>query len=179
MGFACEADARRVLEVLPQWFGKSGLTLHPDKTRLVPFERPSGRPGSGGGPRPGTFDLLGFTHYWGRSRRGDWTVKRKTSSSRFSRAVTKIAAWCRKFRHLPLAEQHRTLGQKLRGHDAYYGITGNFPMLHRLRRVVKAVWRKWLSRRRRGGLLSWDRFDRLWERFALPPARVVHSAYRP
>jgi RNA-directed DNA polymerase len=179
MGFACAEDARRVLEVLPQRFGKYGLTLHPDKTRLVPFVRPSGRPGSEGGrPRPGTFDLLGFTHYWGRSRRGDWTVKRQTSSSRFSRAVTKIAAWCREFRHRPLAEQQRTLGQKLRGHDAYYGITGNFSMLQRLRRVVTAVWRKGLSRRRRGGLLSWDHFRRLWERFALPPARVVHSVYR-
>ena len=83
MGFACEEDARRVLDVLPKRFGKYGLTIHPDKTRLVPFERPSGRSGSaGGGPRPGTFDRLGFTHYWARSWRGGWTVKRKTSSSR-------------------------------------------------------------------------------------------------
>jgi hypothetical protein len=179
MGFACEEDARRVLTVLPQRFGKYGLTLHPDKTRLVPFERPSGWSGSGGGgSRPGTFDLLGFTHYWGRSLRGGWTVKRETSSSRFSRAVQRIAAWCRKCRHLPLAEQHQTLGQKLRGHDAYYGITGNYPKLQQLRRVVTRLWRKWLSRRSRGGPLSWDRFRRLWERFALPPARVIHSAYR-
>jgi RNA-directed DNA polymerase len=179
MGFACEEDARRVLKVLPERFGKYGLTLHPDKTRLVPFERPSDWSGlGGGGPQPGTFDLLGFTHYWGRSRRGDWTVKRKTSTSRFSRALQRIAAWCRKYRHLPLAEQQRTLGQKLRGHDAYYGITGNYPMLQRLRGAVARIWRKWLSRRCRGGPLSWDGFRRLWARFALPPAQVVHSVYR-
>lgn len=178
MGFACESDARRVLEVLPKRFGKYGLTLHPDKTQLVPFERPSERSDSGGGPRPGTFDLLGFTHYWGRSRRGGWVVARQTSSSRFSRAVMKIAAWCRKFRHHPLAEQQHTLRQKLRGHDAYYGITGNFSMLQRLRYVVGRVWRKWLSRRSRASPRSWDHFNRLLGRFPLPPARVVHSVYR-
>lgn len=179
MGFACESDARRVLEVLPQRFGKYGLTLHPDKTRLVPFVRPSERPGSkSGGPRPGTFDLLGFTHYWGRSRRGGWVVTRQTSSSRFRRTVMKIAAWCRKFRHLPLTAQQRTLGQKLRGHDAYYGITGNCPRLQRLRHVVERLWRKWLSRRRRGRPLSWEHWHRLLGRFPLPPPRVVHSVYR-
>ena len=179
MGFACEADARRVLDVLPKRFGKYGLTLHPDKTRLVPFMRPRERPDSkGGGPRPGTFDLLGFTHYWDRSRRGGWVVRQKTSSSRFSRAVRRIAAWCRQYRHLPLAVQRRILGQKLQGHDAYYGLTGNYPMLQRLRYVVGPIWRKWLARRRRAGPLSWDYFNRLLKRFALPPARVVHSVSR-
>jgi group II intron reverse transcriptase/maturase len=179
MGFACEEDARRVLEVLPLRFGKYGLTLHPDKTRLVPFRRPSQRSTpENAGHGPGTFDLLGFTHYWGRSRRGVWVVKRRTSTSRFSRAVKKIATWCRRNRHCPLAEQQHTLSQKLRGHDAYYGITGNSPMLQRLRHVVGCLWRKWLSRRSRGRPLAWYHFNRLLARFPLPPPRVVHSVYR-
>ncbi|WP_254432152.1 reverse transcriptase domain-containing protein [Aquisalimonas sp. 2447] len=66
--FACESDARRVMEVLPKRFARYGLELHPEKTRVVRFDRP----GSGGGPHPETFDFLGFTHYWGRSRRGRW-----------------------------------------------------------------------------------------------------------
>ena len=78
--FTHEDDARRVMEVLPKRFGKYGLTLHPDKTRLVPFRRPP-RKADGGGTdrddRPGTFDLLGFTHYWGRTRRGGWAVMRQ------------------------------------------------------------------------------------------------------
>ncbi len=78
IGFRHEADAKRVLEVLHKRFAKYGLTLHPDKTRLVPFMRPSQRPGSEAqGPQPGTFDLLGFTHFWGRSRRGGWTIVRR------------------------------------------------------------------------------------------------------
>jgi RNA-directed DNA polymerase len=178
LGFASEADARRVLEVLPKRFGKYGLALHPDKTRLVPFVRPSEQPDTKDDePRPGTFDLLGFTHYWGRSRRGVWVVKRRTASNRFSRAVKKIAAWCRGHRHDPVREQHQALSRKLRGHDAYYGITGNAPMLQRLRVVVARLWRKWLGRRRRGPPLSWTIMNGLLERYPLPSARVVHSVY--
>ena len=181
MGFACEDDARRVLEVLPKRFGKYGLTLHPDKTRLVPFGRPSGsrtKAASGQSDKPGTFEFLGFTHYWGRSRNGYWVVKRKTASSRLSRALARIAAWCRINRHRPVAEQHQTLGQKLRGHFAYFGITGNSEALRRFRHEVARIWRKWLSRRRRRGPLSWLRFTELLKRYPLPPALVVHSVYR-
>ena len=179
MGFACEEDARRVLEVLPQRFERYGLTLHPDKTRLVPFARPSQRSDSGdAGPQPGSFDLLGFTHHWARSRRGYWVVKRQTAASRFSRAVTRIAEWCRWNRHRPIGEQHRILSQKLVGHDAYYGITGNSRALHRLRHVVERLWKKWLGRRGAGKPLAWDWFKQVLARFPLPPARAVHSIYR-
>jgi RNA-directed DNA polymerase len=181
IGFACEADARRVLEVLPKRFGKYGLTLHPDKTRLVPFVRPSPPPDRSAprrDSRPGTFDLLGFTHYWGRSRTGAWVVKRKTAQGRLSRALKRIAQWCRLYRHQPIAEQHRTLSQKLRGHFAYYGITGNGLSLSRFRYAVARLWRYWLSRRRRRGYLSWTTFTRLLRAYPLPAALVVHSVYR-
>jgi RNA-directed DNA polymerase len=180
MGFACEEDARRVLEVLPKRFGKYGLTIHPDKTRLVPFEAPE-RPERGSQEpesRPGTFDFLGFTHRWGVSRKGNAVVVRQTSASRFSRAVKKIAEWCRRNRHCSISEQHGALSQKLCGHDAYYGITGNSRALGNLRYVVTRIWRKWLSRTSWAGTLSWARFKRVCEFFALPPPRVVHSVYR-
>jgi group II intron reverse transcriptase/maturase len=181
MGFACEEDARRVLEVLPKRFGKYGLTVHPEKTRLVPFRppSPSDRPDSGAGSSPGTFDLLGFTHYWGRSRAGNWVVKRCTAASRLRRAIKTVASWCRFNRHRPLPEQHQTLWQKLRGHFAYYGITGNGGALHQFRDAVIRAWRKWLSRRSRGRRLSWAQVSRMLERYPLPPALVVHSVYRP
>lgn len=180
MGFACEDDARRVLEVLPKRFGKYGLTLHPDKTRLVPFRAPSDADRETSGPedRPGTFDFLGFTHYWGRSRKGNAVVVRQTSRSRFNRAVKAIAEWCRRNLHRPLPEQHKALSQKLRGHYGYYGITGNSRALGNLRHVVTGIWRKWLSRRSWAGRFSWLRFERVREYFALPPPIVVHSVYR-
>jgi len=180
MGFACEEDARRVLDVLPKRFGKYGLTIHPDKTRLVAFRPPAASPPDdpGTGSSSGTFDLLGFTHYWGRSRQGNWVVKRRTAGNRLQRAIRKVAAWCRINRHQPIAEQHQTLGQKLRGHFAYFGITGNGGALHRFRDAVVRLWRKWLSRRKRDGPSSWDHFNLLLRRYPLPAAVVVHSVYR-
>lgn len=181
IGFACEEDARRVLDVLPKRFGKYGLALHPDKTRLVAFQRPPHRdtPATASErARPGSFDLLGFTHFWGRSRRGFWVVKRKTAQGRLSRALKTIAQWCRLNRHLPIAEQHQTLSQKLRGHFAYFGITGNSFALSRFRVLVIHVWKKWLSRRRRRGFLAWEVFDRLLRRYPLPPAVAIHSVCR-
>src|SRR5262245_10505819 len=181
MGFTCEEDARRVMDVLPKRFEKYGLTIHPEKTRLVPFERPSDRSERSGAPArtpAGTFDLLGFTHYWGRSRQGHWVVKRKTSGSRFRRGMAAIADWCRKNRHQAMSQQHTTLSQKLRGHFAYYGITGNADALNRFHRGVIGLWRKWLGRRARDGEVTWERMYRLLERYPLPPPVVVHSVYR-
>jgi RNA-directed DNA polymerase len=181
MGFSHEGDARRVLAVLPKRFAKYGLTIHPDKTRLVPFERPDRGPKPPDASRresPGTFDLLGFTHVWSRSRRGNWVVKQKTADSRFSRGLKSISQWCRSNRHRPMATQHRTLCQKLRGHFSYYGITGNSVALSRFRWFVTGIWRKWLSRRRRRGTIPWDQYYRLLGRYPLPPPVAIHSVYR-
>jgi RNA-directed DNA polymerase len=177
IGFAQEADARRVMEVLPKRFARFGLTIHPDKTRLIAFAAPrSGHRSCR--ERPGTFTFLGFTHYWGRSRRGYSVVMRKTAGSRLTRAIQAITAWCRKHRHDPLKEQHVRLSQKVAGHYAYYGITGNHRSLARFYEEVRRVWYKWLSRRRRKNRPPWSWFLRLLERYALPRPRVVHSIYR-
>ena len=119
IGFRDHRDAQRVTEVVPKRFGKYGLTIHPTKTRLIPFCPPSPWATGGQGEpceRPGTFDLLGFTHFWGRSQRGYWIVKWKTASDRFSRAVRSIDSWCQANRHLPIREQQQKLNEKLRGH---------------------------------------------------------------
>ena len=181
IGFRDERDARRVLEVIPKRFGKYGLTIHPTKSRLVPF-RPSAPCANDDRHEPdergGTFDLLGFTHYWARSRRGYWVVKVKTAADRFSRAVRSIDSWCQTNRHLPLREQQQKLNEKLRGHYAYYGVTGNGSALSRLRHEAERRWRKWLLRRNRERALPWACFRRLLQRFPLAPVRTVHSAYR-
>ncbi len=173
LAFAREADARRVLAVLPKRLGKYGLQLHPDKTRLVEF-RPPGKDSPGGR----CFDLLGFTHYWGRSRKGRWIIQRKTAKGRLARAVYRVGQWCRRWRHRPVAEQHAALARQLMGHYAYYGITGNARALWRFQRQVERSWRKWLSRRSNRSGMDWERFRRLLIRYPLPPPRVVHSIYR-
>jgi len=180
IGLTDEEDAQRVMQVLPKRFGRYGLTLHPEKTRLVPFRRPSSPRGDDGDDRgagPGSFDFLGFTHIWAKSQRGNWVVKQRTAASRLRRAVRSIAQWCRFNRHRPLAEQQRTLSQRLRGHYAYYGITGNSTSLSRFFTAVECCWRKWLSRRDRLRSTTWDAFNRLLSRYPLPAVRVVHSVY--
>lgn len=178
--FESERDARRVLEVLAKRFARYGLALHPDKTRLIDFRRPSRRPpnASEGVPQEHSFALLGFTHYWAKSREGYPVIKRKTSKNRFHRSVRTASDWCRQHRHWPIPEQHRALSRKLRGHDVYFGITGNWQALQCLRQQVHRVWRKWLGRRSQRGFIRWERFNALLERYPLPPPRVVHSIYR-
>ena len=176
--FETKQDAERFLAVLPKRFGKYGLTLHPDKTRLLEFKRP--RPDGSkdeDDDGPGSFDFLGFTHHWGKSRKGTMVVRRKTMRPRFTRGLVRIATWCRQNRHLPLAEQRKTLSQKLRGHYGYYGLTGNFEALRRFAFEVTRVWHKWLARRSNRAAEQWDQFNRLLQRYPLPPPRVTRSAY--
>jgi len=179
IGFTSEADARKVMDVLPKRFGKYGLTLHPTKTRLVPFRRPQrrGTPSSEGAG-PGTFEFLGFCHQWGWSWKGFWVVQQQTTSGRFSRALKRIAKWCRWHRHRPLEEQQRGLNQKLQGHYSYYGVTGNYGWLRGFWFGVTGIWRKWLGRRGQAGGLPWKTFVSLLQVYPLRLPRVVHSVYR-
>jgi hypothetical protein len=163
--FGREDDARRVMAVLPLRFAKYGLTLHPEKTRLIEF-RPPGGP-RGGSSKPATFDLLGFTHFWRLSRKGYWVVARKTARDRFTRALRAIRQWCRTYLHWPLRQQWQMLVQKLRGHYAYYGIIGNTPALSCFRDEVGRIWRQWLSRRSRAGRVPWTRWALLERMYPL------------
>ena len=178
MGFEHRQDAERVMEVLPRRFARYGLELHPEKTRMLEFQAPdrNGRDRDDG--RPGTFDFLGFTHYWGRSMKGNWMVKRKTAATRFSRILKRTNQWLRKVRHEPVGWQHERLSRVLAGHYSYFGITGNGEALKRLRYNVERLWRKWLNRRSWRGNMPWEKFWQLLHRYPLPPSRVVHSIFR-
>jgi group II intron reverse transcriptase/maturase len=169
--FERKRDAERFLNALPKRFGKYGLTLHPDKTRLVPFLRPD-RVDSDE-DRPGTLNLLGFTLYWGKSRKGYWVVMKRTAKDRFRRALHEIREWCRWHRHDSLETQHLTLARKLNGHYAYFGITSNCRGISRFTHAVKLVWWRALKRRSQRGL-PWWKMEKLLERYPLPAPRIVH-----
>ncbi|WP_205738476.1 reverse transcriptase domain-containing protein [Billgrantia endophytica] len=167
LAFSNEADARKVMAVLTKRFARFGLTLHPTKTRLVRF-RPHRE------QRTETFDFLGFTHYWGKSWRGCWVIKRKTAKDRFRRGLKRIAVWCRANRHSPLRDQHRQLCRKVQGHNAYYGIRGNMKALQAFRYRVERCWIKWLGQRSQKARNVWDRVDVLRKALPLPWARIIH-----
>jgi RNA-directed DNA polymerase len=178
IGVAREDDAQRILEVLPKRMSKYGLTVHPEKTRLVrftPSDDDDSQLTAQTPSEPRTFDFLGFTHFWGRTRQGGWVIKRKTAKSRFRRALHAVWEWCRKHLHDPVRDQHRKLKLKLQGHYAYYGITGNSGRLSAYRRGMLRIWKHWLDRRDNHGSMTWAEFQRVDRRYPLPYARIVHE----
>jgi group II intron reverse transcriptase/maturase len=171
MGFEREEDAMRVLEVLKKRMAKYGLTLHPDKTRLIPFARP--RLGQHGASGAGTFDFLGFTMFWRRTRRGRWRPGMKTHKARIRRALQNLGDWCRRHRHLPLKDQHAALTRRLRGHYEYFGVNGNIRSLQQVLHRVRRLWLKCLQRRsQRGQRLTWKRFRAYLTAHPFPAVRI-------
>jgi len=168
--FANERDAQRVRDVLTKRFGRYGLSINNDKTRLIDF-----RISQIGNVENEKFDFLGFTHYWGKSRKGRWVLKRKTSSKRLTRVIKATSQWCKNNRHDTLESQKKTLSRKLNGHYAYFGITGNSFGLRTTYEETKRAWFKWLNRRSRRKDLTWKRFNLILERYQLPKPRIVHS----
>jgi RNA-directed DNA polymerase len=171
IGFEREDDARRVLAVLRKRLGRFGLTLHPDKTRLLPFGRPPQEQHSSKGLA--TFDFLGFTFYWARSRQGRWGMWCKTRRASLRRAKQALYDWCRRHRHQPVEAQHAALGRRLRGHFNYFGVSGNFRSLLRLVEATKRAWYKWLCRRSQRKRLNWERFTDLLRQRPLPHPRIT------
>jgi len=172
--FQYREDAERVLQVLTKRFAKYGLTLHPEKSRLLAFGR-SALPSRPGAQQPATFDFLGFTHVCARSRRGRFTIHVRTMRKRLRRSLKAVAQWCQQHRHDPVEHQAAALNAKLRGHYQYYGRPTNYRGLLGFYRVVRRLWHKWLNRRTRGKTLDWRSFVNLLLRHPLLPPRITHA----
>ena len=173
VGFESKQDAWRFMAVMPKRFGRFGLSVHPEKTKMVRFGKPFREEAA---RENGTFDFLGFTHYWGKSRQGYWIIKWKTMGKRVRRFVKATWQWCRENRHLPLKEQHRALCVKLRGYYQYYGVRHNYRAMNNVLHHVKRGWRYWLSRRSHKGIVKWDDFwESIMDKFPLPWPRIIHK----
>ena len=178
MAFDNLVDAQRVLEVLGKRLDRFGLTLHPDKTRIVDF-RPLIADSARHPQTDGTsFDFLGLTHVWGRSQKGKPMVKQVTAKSRYARALAAVSEWCRKNRHRAIPDQHRHLSSMMRGHFAYYGVGGNIRRLKVFAHQVVRIWQKWLSRRDRRSVVRWTRLTEILRQHPLPPPKILHP-YAP
>ncbi|PYX56038.1 MAG: group II intron reverse transcriptase/maturase, partial [Acidobacteria bacterium] len=173
--FQYKRDAQRVMEVLPKRFVKYGLTIHPEKTRLLEFGRYAEENAKRRGKKPATFDFLGHTHVCARSRKGKFTVHVRTMKKRFRRGLTAIAEWCQENRHRPVEEQQKTLNAKLRGHYQYYGRPTNYRSVWQFFREVRRIWHKWLSRRTRGNGMTWEKYAAILGKHPLLMPRILHS----
>jgi group II intron reverse transcriptase/maturase len=175
-GFERRDDAQRVMAVLGKRMARFGLSLHPQKTRLLDFRRPARSRGEGRSPR--TFDFLGFCWYWRRTRAGSWAVTCKTRRARLARAIKAIHGWCREHRHLPVKQQHEALRRRVQGHINYFGVNGNMHSLRILLARVRRSWFKWLNRRSQRARLNWKRYADLLRDLPLPQPRIVVSIWR-
>ena len=164
-------DAERIYKVLGARFEKYGLKIHPEKTRLLDFTRPTDGQGKGNS----SFSFLGFTHYWRKSRKGNWSVGRKTDSKRFQRALLAIKTWCKENRSLSMREQWEMLKAKVTGHYAYYGITSNYRCISEFYLQIQRTWLKWLNYRGNKGKRNWKSFHDYLIDWPLPKPRIVHS----
>jgi len=171
IGFEYKDDAQRVMDALGKRLGHFGLTLHPDKTRLLPFRHPP--KGQTGGKGRATFDFLGFTLYWARSRKGRWGMFCKTRSASLRRIVRSVYDWCRRYRHSSVKDQHTALTRRIQGHFNYFGVSGNFRSLLLVIEQAKRSWYKWLCRRSQRKRLTWERFANLLRDFPLPRPRIT------
>jgi len=170
VGFELESDAKRVMAVVPKRFERYGLELHPEKTALIRFGKPSSKATDSG--ENGTFDFLGFTFFWGKGLKGYWVIRKKTARKRLSRFMKMTWNWCKENRHEPIGLQHRILGAKLRGYYQYFGVRGNYKALEVVYEYAQKGWRRWLSRRDQKGVVL---FEYLQEVFPLPTPRIVHN----
>jgi RNA-directed DNA polymerase len=173
--FEHKEDAEKVKEVLTKRFSSFGLTLHPEKTRLVEFGRYAAGNAKRQGKKPQTFDFLGFTHMCARSRKGKFTVHVKTIGKGLRRGLKAITGWCQKHRHEPVDAQQKTLNAKLRGHYQYYGRPTNGRSRQQFYRSVRRIWKQGLSRRTRGRWLTWNRYMEILRQHPLLLPRIMHS----
>ncbi len=177
IGFEQEDDARRVMAELGKRLERFELVLHPDKTRLLPFRRPPA--GQKGGKGPATFDFVGFTLYWARTRKGRWGMSCKTRSASLRRVIQSVYDWCRRHRHLSIKAQHAALTRRIQGHFNYFGVSGNSRSLQLVIVQAKRIWYKWLCRRSQRKRLNWERFADLLRDFPLPRPRITVRIWGP
>ncbi len=168
-------DAQTVLKVLEKRLSKYGLSLHPEKTRLVEVGRSALATAERTKTQPATFEFLGFVHVSARSRRGKFMVKVKTMKKRLKRSLKAAEKWCKAHRHDPVKDQQAILNAKLRGHYQYYGRASNYHSLRQFYKGVRGIWRKWLNRRTRGTTLYWDQYQQLLRRHPLLLPQITHA----
>jgi len=174
--FEFERDAQNVHEALKSRLGKFGLSLEPDKTKLLQFGRLALYRSEQGARKPETFSFLGFTFCCGRSLKGKFLVRMLTDRKRLHRTLNKMTAFLDTIRHQAVPEQVRQINQVLRGHYLYYGVGGNGHSLRKVHRHVKLRWRQALSSRSQRGALPWPRYEKLLKLFPLAETKL-HLPY--
>ena len=174
VGFQHKRDAERYLRGLRERLGRFGLSLHPEKTRLVEFGRfaQANRRRRGAG-RPETFDFLGLTHYCTTTRRGRFRLGRKPIAKRVNRTLLRIDEVLRERWHHDIWEVGAWLGRVYNGWLNYFAVPGSSRFLRTFRRRLQHLWMRALRRRSQRARLGWKRLERMTE-LLWPRATIRH-----
>jgi RNA-directed DNA polymerase len=174
VGFQHETDARHFWDDMRERLRAFSLSLHPEKTRLIEFGRYAAqnreRRGLG---KPETFKFLGFVFICGKSRRGDFQIRRKSRGDRMMAKLKEIKEALRERRNEPVPEVGRWLAQVVAGYFAYHAVPTNSPALHAFRYHIAVLWHRQLCRRSQRAYVVWERMARLADEF-LPKPRILH-----
>jgi len=174
--FQYKEDAERYYKALKKRLGKFKLSVAEEKTRIIRFgrfaERDCKREGKG---KPETFDFLGLTHYCGRSRKGRFKLKWKTSRKKFVSKVNAFNKWMRENRHLPLPIIWEKVNLKLVGHYNYYGVSDNWNNLLKFKRDIEKRIYYWLKRRSQKSKLTWDKFNNMLTNYPLKEPKALKN----
>ena len=169
-----ESDALRIREALPKRLTKYKLALNEEKTKMVEFSKKKVQEGI---PQ-GAFDFLGFTFYWGKTRKGRLIPKLKTCGKRLSKKLVKVEEWIKDMRNrVKLKELWGTFCAKLRGHAQYYGVTFNSKRIQEFFWKATKIFFKWINRRSQKESFTWESFEKFLKRFPLPRAKICHSLF--
>lgn len=175
---ASEHDAKEFLKALENRFSKFGLTVSPDKTKIIRFGRYAWQRWKKTKEKPATFHFLGFTHYCATSRRGNFKIGHKTSKENLNRKLKETKQWIKSVRNLiALRDWWPTLKAKLTGHYNYFGISGNIRCLRQFYHQIKRTAFKWINRRSQRKSMTWEMYQQYLQWNPLPMPRIYHALY--
>jgi hypothetical protein len=141
--------------------GRYALEVAEEKSKLIRFGRfARGYYRSRGEGAPATFDFLGFSHYCGLSRSGNFKLKRRTSGKKLRLKLRELRLWFHHQLTEPIGEMWQVLNRKLRGHYQYYGVNDNWDLLMVYRERARLMAKRHLSRRSQKSYVGWSEFNR-------------------
>lgn len=169
-----DRDAQRIRNTLTKRLDKYKLKLNEEKTKLIPFDKKL----ASKGVVQGSFDFLGFTFYWGRSRSGRIIPKLKTRAKTMRTKLIKVKEWIKETRNkMPLEEIGKIFKAKLRGHINYYGVSHNAGKVSKFLNEAKKIVLKWLNRRSQRKSFTWEEYAKYIETHPLPTVKIMHQLF--
>lgn len=176
--FNIKSEAQQFFNSLRSRLKKFNLEIAEDKTKIIPFgrfaENNAKRNGTG---KPATFDFLGFTHYCGKSKQGNFRVKRKTSRKKVRGKLKETKEWLKNNRNKDIHMIMDRFKRSLIGYYNYYCITDNTQTVNNFKEKIEYLLFKWLNRRSQRKSFTWDKFRLFLNKYPLPSPRIRVNIY--